>query len=398
MLGIRSFQRSTSLLYRLIGHLCSLLLAVLPLSADAAEQPVRIGGTVSLSGRHATIGKYKENGFRLWVKDVNARGGMLGRPVELTLLDDESDPKKAVELYRRLIVQEHVDLLFAPYTSDITEAILPLTAEQGYPLIASGASADRIWEKGYDHVFGIFLPASRFAIGFFEMLVQSGVDRMAIFYDDNSFSRDVAAGARKWADRFGLTVVHDELFSRERPDFARLAQKARAARAEVVFLASYLDEAIGMRRAFSTIKWMPRAYYVPIGPGTAEYPRVLGRDADGVFSTSQWEAVAKAPRNSRDAFAEEYLHAYGQAPSYFAATAYASGELFEAAARKAGSLDRGAIRKALATMDAMSVIGKYGVDRTGLQIKNINLIIQLQKGKKEVVWPEEYRTAAPQFK
>jgi branched-chain amino acid transport system substrate-binding protein len=314
------------------------------------------------------------------------------------LLDDQSDPGTAVELYRRLIVKEHVDLLFAPYTSDITEAILPLTAEQGYPLIASGASADRIWEQGYDHVFGIFLPASRFAFGFFEMLVENGVDRIAIFYDDNAFSRDVAEGARKWADRFGLKVVLDELFSRTRPEFTRLAEKARNARAEVVFLASYLEEAIGMRRAFSTTKWTPRAYYAPIGPGTAEYPRALGRDADGVFSTSQWEAIAKAPQGRRDVFSDEYLREYGQAPSYFAATAYASGELLEAAVRKTGSLDRESVRKALSTMDAMSVIGRYGVDRTGLQVKNTNLIIQLQKGKKEVVWPEEYRTAAPQFR
>jgi len=363
----------------------------------ADEGPVRIGGTLSLTGKYAVVGKYKEKGFKLWVKDVNARRGILGRRVELVLYDDQSDPKTAVALYRRLIVDEHVDLLFAPYSSDITEAILPLTAQQGYPLIASGASADRIWEKGYDHVFGLFLPASKFAVGFFEMLVRSKIDRIALFHENTGFSQDIAAGAKKWAGRFGLTVVLEERFPKGLVDFSEQARRARDAGAQVVFLASYMDEAIRMRRAFTAVGWMPRAYYAPVGPGTGEYRTALGKDADGVFSTSQWEALAFAKGKGRDAFSEVYVRAYGTEPSYFAATAYASGQLYETAVRNAGSLDRAAVQNALSTMDAMSIIGRYGVDRTGVQIKNINFVIQLQQGRKEVVWPAEHRTSAPRF-
>jgi branched-chain amino acid transport system substrate-binding protein len=382
-----------------IRSLLFILPVLVPLagSVSADDRPVRIGGTLSLTGKYAPIAEYQAKGFQLWVKDVNGRGGILGRPVELVLRDDQSDPQTAVALYRRLIVEDRVDLLFAPYSSDITEAILQMTAVQGYPLVVSGASADRIWEKGYEHIFGLFLPASRLSFGFFEMLVRNKIDRIAVFHDQRSFSQDLAAGARKWADRFGLMVVHTELLPQDLTDFSAQARKARDAGAQVVFLAGYLDEAIRMRRAFLAIGWTPRAYYVPVGPGTAEYRTALGKDADGVFSTSQWEAFARPRGGSRDHFSEAFARAYSREPSYFAATAYASGQIYEAAIRKAGSLDRNAIRSALSTMDAISVIGRYGVDRTGVQIKNVNLIIQMQNGRKEVVWPSEYRSAAPRF-
>lgn len=376
---------------------CLLVLLASAGTVFADERPVRVGGTLSLTGRYAAIADYQAKGFKLWVKDVNGRGGILGRPVELILHDDRSDPQTAVALYRRLMVEERIDLLFAPYSSDITEAILQLTAVQGYPLIVSGASADRIWEKGHEHIVGLFLPASRLSLGFFEMLVRKGIDRIAIFHDQSGFGRDLAAGARKWADRYGLTVVQGEQFPQGFEDFPGLAKKARDAGTQAVFLASYLDEAVRMRRAFTAIGWMPRAYYVPVGPGTGEYKKELGKDADGVFSTSQWNVLARSRGAVRDPFFEAFVRAYGREPSYFAATAYASGQIYEAAIRRAGSLDRKAIRGALSTMDATSIIGRYGVDRTGVQNNNTNLIIQLQNGRREVVWPPEHQTAAPRF-
>ena len=382
---------------RLLMTALVLLFTLVDVARAADMKPVRIGGTLSLTGTHATISDYMANAFRLWVKDVNARGGLLGRPVELILLDDQSDPRKAVALYRQLIVDERVDLLFAPYSSDITEAILPLTAQQGYPLIASGASADRIWEKEYDHVFGLFLPASKFAVGFFEMLVRNRIDRIAVFHEDSGFSQDLTRGAKKWAGRFGLTVVFEERYPKGLVDFSEPARRARDAGAQVVFFAGYMDEAIRMRRAFTAIGWMPRAYYVPVGPGTEEYRAILGKDADGVFSTSQWGAFAGSKSGKKDEFSLAYARAYGKEPSYFAATAYASGQIYEAAVRNAGTLDRSAVRKALSTMDATSIIGRFGVDRTGVQIRNVNLVIQLQQGRKEVVWPAEHRTSAPRF-
>jgi len=392
----RTLHRPLSLRWFLGPALVLFLLG--PLSAPAADRrPVRIGVSLGLTGRHAKLADLQARGFQLWVKQANAQGGMLGRPVELVLLDDRSDPATAVQHYRRLITAERVDLLFAPFSSDITEAVLPVAAEHGHPLIVSGASADRLWEQGYDNVFGLFLPASRLSAGFCELLVRSGLERVAVFHDDGGFSRDLASGAVRWAARFGLQVVLHEQFPKGTVVFEGLARRARAANAEAVVLASYLDEAIGMRRAFRAIGWHPRAYYAPVGPGTDDYRQALGKDADLVFSTSQWEAHLAGRRGRPDPFSDDYLREYGQQPSYFAATAYAAGQVLHAAVVQAGTLDRAAVRRTLSTMDATSIIGRYGVDRTGLQIRNVNLVIQVQQGRREVVWPPEQRTAAPRF-
>ena len=142
------------------------------------------------------------------------------------------------------------------------------------------------------------------------MLVRNKIDRIAIFYEATGFSQDLARGAKKWAGRFGLTVVLEERFPKGLIDFSEQARRARDAGARVVFLASYMDEAVRMRRAFTAVGWMPRAYYVPVGPGTTEYRAVLGKDADGVFSTSQWEAYTRAKGGGKDAFSEAYVRAY----------------------------------------------------------------------------------------
>jgi branched-chain amino acid transport system substrate-binding protein len=393
-MGRPSLYRSSFLPWACL--VLALILTPAP-AAQAGERQIRIGVSLGMTGRYAKLAEFQANGFRLWVKHVNARGGMLGRPVRLVLLDDGSDPAAAAKLYRRLIAAERVDLLFAPFSSDITEAVLPVAAEHGFPLIVSGASSDRIWEKGHANVFGLFLPASKLALGFCELLARNGIERVAVIRDAGSFSRDLASGTVRWAERFGLQVVLDEKFPAGTVSFEGLARRARAAGADAVVLASYLDEAVGMRRAFRAIGWVPRAYYVPVGPGTGEYQKALGPDADLVFSTSQWEAHLTERRGRGDPFSDEYRREFGKAPSYFAATAYAAGEILHAAVRQAASLDREAVRDALATMDATSIIGRYGVDRTGLQVRNVSMIIQLQQGRREVVWPPEHRTAAPWF-
>lgn len=141
---------------------------------------------------------------------------------------------------------------------------------------------------------------------------------------------------------------------------------------------------------FSTSPWQPEQSF--------SRRRELGADADLVFSTSQWEAYLAPARGRQDPFTADYHKEYGEVPSYFAATAYAAGQILQAAVTQAGTLDRTAVRRALATMDATSIIGRYGVDRTGLQIRNISMIIQIQQGERKVVWPPEQRTAAPQFR
>jgi branched-chain amino acid transport system substrate-binding protein len=124
----------------------------------------------------------------------------------------------------------------------------------------------------------------------------------------------------------------------------------------------------------------------------------LKSDANYVFSSSKWEHHEETTIPGCKEFYHSYIHAYNETPSYHTATAYAAGQILEAAIKKTGKLDREKIRLVLLSMDAVSIIGRYGVDKKGKQTKHFNVIVQWQNGKKEVVWPEGLKTANPVFR
>ena len=263
-----------------------LFLTVLPTSA---AESIRIGLTLGLTGKYSEMSDMQMKGFRLWESDVNREGGLLGRKVQVIIYDDKSDPQTAKFLYEDLILSNKVDLVLGPYSSGITEAILPVTEKYGYPVLASGASADSLWQKGYKYVFGIYAPASSYAVGFLELLLKNDLQNIAIVYADDSFSKDIASGTKKWAERFGLNVVLYEGFKKGAENLDDIAKKAKASKAQGLIVCGHFNESVNMRLSLKRINWYPRAYFASVGPAMAEFHGKLKYDANYVFSSSQWE-------------------------------------------------------------------------------------------------------------
>lgn len=381
-----------SLRYRIL--LVILFLLTLGVSGLArSDDVIHLGVTVSKTGKYAELGAMNEKAYRLWERDVNRRGGLLGRQIKITMLDDKSDAELASNLYRRLIVGDKVDLVLGPYSSDITEAVSNITEQHHMPLLASGASADTIWQQGRNYVFGIYVTSSKYSVGFLELLVKSGINRIAIVAADDSFAQSISVGTAEWAKRYELQTVFSGTFKKGSTDIRSSIQAARSAGAEAVIVAGHFDDAINGRRALKEIGWTPRAYYATVGPAIQKFADTLKEDADYTFSTSQWEPTLPYPgtREFSQAFREEY----GILPSYHAASAYASGQILEAAIRKIKSINREKLRHALSKLDVITVMGRYGVDGNGRQIRHFTTTVQWQKGKKEIVAPQELITAKP---
>lgn len=360
-----------------------------------AVPPLKIGLTLSLTGRYAEMAEMQKKGFELWASEVNKKGGLLGREVKLLIYDDRSDPETAKRLYEAMIDKEGVDLIFAPYSSEITEAVAPVTERHGYPMIVSGASADRIWQRGYKYIFGLYTPASRYALGFLELLVINNIDDLAILYADDAFSVGVAEGTRKWAERLDLKVRYFKSFRKGEKGLEPFLKEAKASGAKVLILCGHLEESIQAKRSLKAIEWMP-IYFATVGPATDRFYKILGLDAELTFSSSQWEHTASF-RHCTD-FYESFLKTYGIKPNYHAAIAYAAGQLIEQAVQKAKTTDRERVRRILSHMEAVTIIGRYKVDRSGFQTRHQNLITQWQGMKREIVWPESVRTAKPLLK
>jgi branched-chain amino acid transport system substrate-binding protein len=371
-------------------------LLVLWLSATVfarAAEPLRVGVTLGLSGKYAELGAMNEKAYELWQQDVNRRGGLLGRPVEILIRDDKSDPQVAKALYQDLILKDKVDLLLGPYSSDITDAVADVAEKYRYPLLASGASADSIWRKGRSYTFGVYITSSRYTIGFLELLVKAGIEKIAIVAADDVFSQSIEEGTKDWAGRYELRIAYAGTFKKGSTEIISRIESARQAGAQAVIVAGHFDDAVNGRRALKKIGWTPSAYYATVGPAIQQYRDALKGDANYTFSSSQWEPTLAFP-GARE-FAQAFRDTYHITPSYHAASAYAAGQILEAAVRKVKSVDRQKLRDALATLDTMTLLGRYGVDSDGRQIRHFTTTIQWQKGKKEIVAPRELQTVKP---
>ena len=353
----------------------------------APSGKIRIGLTLGLTGKYTEMSRMQKMGYTLWARQVNGRGGLLGREVELIIKDDGSEGERAAALYEEMIAREKVDLVFGPYSSGITMAVLPVTARHDYPMLVGGASSDRIWEQGYDSVFGVYTPAGRYTVGFLEMLATHHIDGIAVISADDAFSLSIAAGTRKWADRYGLNTVFSGSLAKGSGDLGKIIARGRQSGAKVLIICGHFNEAVEARKALDRLGWVPTAFYASVGPVLRSYRQLLGEKSD----EPQPDLSFPGSREFLSAFRE----AFGLTPSYHAATAFASGIILEDAVRNAGSVDRRRLKDALGKMDTMSLIGRYGVDRTGMQIRQFPVIVQWQDGEKAIVWPGELQTAIP---
>ncbi len=367
---------------KLLLTFCTLALFV---AAGAfAVEPIRIGTTQSLSGPLQDFGINQLRGLQMWVGDVNARGELLGRPVVLVHYDDESNPGRSVELYRKLIVEDKVDLLIGPYSSDITLAASQVAEEHNMPMLTLGASADEIWAQGYENIVGLDTPSTRYMDIAIEAAVDHGAKTMALVWADTDFGRDVVGGVRSKASELGLRIVLDQSAD-DVAKIPKMVDQLGAANADVIIAIAYLEGATGLVRELKQAGVKPKMLVFGVGASLAEFGQELQGDAEGVVGVVQWLRGIKVP-GAQD-FAYRFRKLYGNNPAAYAALGYSGGEVIEAAVRLAGTTDHAAVREQLHTMVFNSLLGIYKVDANGRQVGKNNYLLQWQGNDRRLVAP-----------
>jgi branched-chain amino acid transport system substrate-binding protein len=360
--------------------------------------PIRIGGTLSLSGKYEEMGRMQEKGYRLWEDEINRTGGLLGRPVKLLVIDDESSATKAVAAYSDLLARKAVDLLFTPFSSELTLAVADLFEKYRYPVLAAGAASEKIWETPRRYIFGLYSTADRYFIGFLELCAIQQRKTVAITGFPDPFSLYAAQGAKKWAEKFGLKVVHYNILAAgEEKQCAAEAARIASVMPDAVVVTGFLKESTRLRVALDKAGRKSIAFAGSVGPAMPEFQKVLGPLAEGVFGASQWEPDERISYPGSRAFLQLFRKTYGHDPSYHAANAYAALKLLGDAVEKVGSIDREKIRQAIVSGEHKTIVGPFKLRDDGTQIGHKSIIIQWQGGKKEIVWPETMRTAPPVF-
>ena len=370
----------------------AVVLALLALGADPgwAADEVVFGGAISQTGRFAEPAGRQVNAIKMWVDDVNARGGLLGRKIKLELLDDKSDTQTAVKLYEKLITEDKVNVLLAPYSSAITEAVANVNERYKMPFVAYGAASSPIWEKGRKYIFSIVAVAEDYQKGALQLAKQIGVKRIAIIGEDSLFPRQVGIGARRWADQLGMQVVLQENYPQKQTDFTALLQKIKASGAEAIVSNSYFADSVAQLRQLRELNLNFKMFSGTVGPGLPNFAEQLGPTAEYVLGFSQWEPLPDVLKHpGMKEFVAEYRKRFGEEPNYHAGSAYGALQVTEAAIKQAGSLDNQKIRDALASIDTTTVFGHYKVNAKGMN-EHEGLTFQILKAKRRIVWPEKW--------
>ena len=373
---------------RLFGLAIAFSIGLGAVTAAIAQTPIRIGASLSLTGTYAALGQNQQRGYQLCAKNVNEKGGVLGRKIEFVFYDDRSEPATGVRLYERLISEDKVDAIMGPYSSAITEAVANVSEKYKMPMIAPMASTTSIFRKGRKFVFMVQSPAEVYLEGLLDEAARRGLKTVAFIYEDTLFPKATVEGSIEIAKKKGLNVAFVEAYPKGNTDFSGLLTKVRAANPDVLGAATYFDDAVAITRQMKELNVNPKMYGVTVGGDLPKFYELLGKNAEYVYGATQWEPELPYPGSKE--LAEQYKKDFpGGSLSYHAAGGYAGCEVLVNAIRQAGSLDGAKVREAILKTDVKNVYGGFKVDPDGFQISHKMVMFQWQDGKKVIVWPSD---------
>ena len=370
---------------------------VIGAAPSLAQQPIRIGVSLSITGKQYSVqGGYAREGYLLCQKQVNAQGGVLGRPIQFVIHDDTSDEKTAARLYEKLIAEDKVDAVLGPYGSAITEAVADVTEKHGKLMIAPMAATTSIWEKGRRYLIMMLAPAEGISEGLLDLAARNGRKRLAVIKLDGLVANAAAKGAAELAKRNGLELIFSETYPAATTDFSDILTRVKATRPDILVAASVrLQDLVTITRQMKDVDLNVGMFSaVPYGL-LPDYEKQLGKEAEFVYSGSFWETGLPYPGNRE--FVAAYEMEFNRAPAVQSAGAYAACRLLAETVRRTGSLDSDKLREALLTLETKTVLGDFAIDERGFQTAHKAITIQWQDGKQVVVWPDELASGKLRF-
>lgn len=325
------------------------LVLLVGLAFGQGQQPIKIGALFILSGNFAGYGKSGSQGAQLALEEINAQGGVLGRPLQLIVVDDQGNPEVGVREARRLILQEKVDFLFGVDSSSVALAIAPLTDEYKIPLVVTHAATPTLTEQCRPYVFRTSNNARMDAWAAASLATTLPVRRWANIGPDYEFGRvswqDFIARLKQL--RPNVEVVSEQWPRFGSTDYASYITALMRVRPEGVFSTLWAGDMVIFARQAKAFGFFNQVRYFvnPVG-AALEVLAPLGKEApEGLLvSARYWFLYPNTQRNR--AFVEAYRKKFGEYPSYNAQEAYAGLHMLALAIQKARSTQAEAVRRA----------------------------------------------------
>jgi branched-chain amino acid transport system substrate-binding protein len=323
--------------------------------ASSSSAPITIGASLSLTGDFATDGTAFDKGYKLWVQDVNAAGGILGRQVQLTVLDDKSDPNQVVTNYQTLINTDHVDLTFGPYSSLLTTPASAVAARNGYAFVEGAGGAPTVFDtqsNQADHnVFDVSLPIADELMPFVNYVKSLGTagSQMTAAYpaEEDPFADPPVSLAQSKLEALGVKTVYSKVFPAEASSYKPQADLVAAKKPDIVVLGSVdVPTVKAFTDEFAQLHYTPKLFIAAAGPdqGSAFTSAVGAGNATGMMVPNSWyPGYANA---SSQKLVAEYVKKYGGTAAGVnadVAEAYSVGQVVEQAIKAVGSVDNAKI-------------------------------------------------------
>jgi branched-chain amino acid transport system substrate-binding protein len=342
-------------------------------AADAP--PITIGFAEALTGSLAAVGKSGILAMQIWAEDVNAKGGLLGRPVKLVFYDNQSNPANVPGLYVKLLDVDHVDLVMSGYATNMAAPAMPVVISHNKLYLSLFALAINS-EFHYPRCFAMIGtgpdPKVAFSQGFFEIVasLDPKPQTLAIVGADAEFARNATDGARLNANAAGLKIVYDKAYPPTTSDYAPVLRAVRATNPEVIFVASYPTDTAGLLRAAAEMGLTARLLGgALVGLSTAVMRTQLGPLMNGVVLLEQWVPAPKLQFPGVMDFLKIYrprAPAEGVDPLgvFLPPFAYARMQVLEQAVKGANTIDDDKLADYLRAHTFKTVIGDiaYGKD------------------------------------
>lgn len=385
-------------LFMTIAVLCGIMLTV-PAAAIGAGKPIVIGGSLPLTGEFAETGLWIERGMRYWAEEINAKGGLLGRPVEFKIYDDQSNVGKAVTFAEKAITVDKVDLLFGGYPGTAARAVMAVAEKHKVVYVSMGGHM-KSFQQGYTYSFGAPpLMGEWWYEGFFQWLATVPANqrptRAAVYTINNPVGLSLQDSINRWTKKLNIKIVIDEKYNSPLSDATSLIVKAKQMNCDILFSNGFFPDGVTTMKAAKALDYNPKAIVQGIGSVVPAWVKELGTDGDYVFSGTVLHGMLNYPGNDKLNAYVKNKYKMDIYPLYFG-FGYAWMQTLEQGVTGAKSLNQTKIRDWLKTHKVNTIAGPMTFDKKGLPAP-INFATQIINGKVELIYPKKIRTKEPVY-
>ncbi len=365
-------------------------------SGEGDDDTITIGISLPLTGDFSEPGKGVQRGYEAWADYMNENGGLLGKDVELVILDDQSSADRVASDYEKLINQDGVDLVFGPFSTRLVVPAAQVAQDYGFLFVEPAGAAEEVFTQGFDNLF-YAAPAVaddhyNYLADHLEALPAAQRPKTAAFAAmDDPFAMGTAYGLKDRLEQMGVEVVVDEVYPPNTTDFGSIAAKIANSNADIVVGGTQYQDAVNLIVALQQLDYQPTMAAFSTAPTNPEFPSAIGKKTEGILSPTGYTPDAPYPSNQE--FVKYYSEQNGTPPAEDEANAWTTGQVVAAAVEAVGCADpepecQEKLIDWLRENEVETVVGPLTWDEDG-RPQGAHLIQQYVDDKIRIVLPDE---------